>query len=115
MIGKFGLYILASLLASFGVVYLRKIEIPNTITYFVKGFHLILFDRNLWIGLLLYGGAFLCFLIVVNKSEISSRLPQLIGTYLIVTIFVGVFFLGENLTLAKVAASALIILGVALL
>lgn len=113
---KYFLFICASVLAAAAIFLFRQVKLPllSIEINFLEIFS-ILQQPKLWGGFILYGIAFIFFLYIVNVYEISSSVPALLGTYLVVLALMGYFFLGEPLTLAKVIAYCLIITGIFLL
>lgn len=113
---KYLFYIFASILAAAAVFFFRQIRFPT----FNSGFDIfeiimIIKQPKLWIGLLLYGAAFLVFLYIVSRFEVSSSMPSLLGTYILVLAMMGHIILKEELLMQKVFAYILIISGIVLL
>lgn len=109
---KFLFFFAASLLACIGIYFLRRINFPalSDITFY----HALRFfmQPDLWIGTIFYGGAFFVFLIILNRYEISSAVPSLLGTYLVTIGIFSFLFLKEAITVSKIMAYALIIGGI---
>ena len=73
-----------------------------------------LFDRHSMIGLVLYGGAALLYMIALRRIPVSVALPCTAASYIVITL-VGHFVFGEPLGLQQIAAIGLICAGVVML
>lgn len=113
---KYLLFVLASILAATAVFFFRQIKLPP-FSFGISFFELfsIVKQPKMWVGVMLYGVAFLFFLYIVHSYEVSSAVPSLLGTYIIVLALMGHFILGEEVILQKIVAYSLIIAGIALL
>jgi len=88
------LNLIAAVLASVGVVFLKKIDLkPFYSEGIYVGFINVVSDKFFWVGLVLYGAAFLTFLLIINLYKISSAVPSLLGCYIVTTGIVS-YFLG---------------------
>ncbi|MCF8176974.1 MAG: hypothetical protein K9J74_00550 [Sulfuritalea sp.] len=112
---RYILYMVASVLASVGIVFLKKLDLQ----LFVRdGIYLgmtgVLTNKFFWFGMLLYGGAFVAFLVIINTYKISTSVPALLGVY-IITLGVVSYAIGEELSARHLIAYALLVAGVSLL
>ena len=112
-IATLGIIILSCLLGSIGQVFLKtgllneKPEISiRLVTY--------LFKPNIFIGAVLYAIAFLLWLVVLSRLELSRAYPFLALNFVFVQIF-SFFLLGETITLGKIVGNTFIILGILLI
>jgi small multidrug resistance pump len=78
------------------------------------GFMTQLFRWQTILGLGCYGGAALLYIIALRKIPMSVALPCTAASYVVIAL-VGYFMFGESLGSQKIAAIALISVGVALL
>jgi small multidrug resistance pump len=78
------------------------------------GFMTQLFRWQTILGLGCYGGAALLYIIALRKIPMSVALPCTAASYVVIAL-VGCFMFGESLGSQKIAAIALISVGVALL
>ncbi|WP_291010852.1 SMR family transporter [Hydrogenophaga sp.] len=67
-----------------------------------------------WLGLLLYGASAVLWLWVLSRLDVSVAYP-LVSLGFVVTLGVGVVWLGEPFSWLRVAACTLIVIGVSLL
>lgn len=112
---KYGLFLIGSLLACIGIYFLRRISFPVFSDITLMHLWRFIWQPDLWIGTFFYGGAFLVFLLILNKYEASSAVPALLGTYLITVSIFSIVVFSEAVTVSKLIAYALIIGGVFLL
>lgn len=112
---RYVLYVVASVLASVGIVYLKKLDLQSLLR---DGIYLgaagVLTNKHFWLGVLLYGAAFMTFLVIINTYKISTSVPALLGVYIITLGLVG-HVIGEELSLRKIVAYVLLVAGVILL
>ncbi len=73
-----------------------------------------LFDWHTMLGLVLYGGAAMLYIIALRRIPMSVALPATAVSY-IAAALIGHYLFGESLSLVHVAAIGLIAAGVALL
>lgn len=73
-----------------------------------------LLDYRTLLGLCLYGGAALLYIVALRRIPMSVALPATAVSY-VAAVLIGHFGFGEALTLMRVGAVALICLGVVLL
>ncbi|TPG51556.1 multidrug transporter [Roseomonas nepalensis] len=78
------------------------------------GFLAQLFRPQTVVGLGLYGGAALLYIVALRRIPMSVALPCTAASY-VVAVMIGHFAFGEALGAQKIAAVALISLGVAML
>ncbi len=78
------------------------------------GFVTQLFRPSTVVGLGLYGGAALLYIVALRRIPMSVALPCTAGSY-VIAVLIGHYGFGESLGAAKIAAVALIAAGVALL
>jgi multidrug transporter EmrE-like cation transporter len=71
-------------------------------------------SQLVWLGLVLYGMSAVLWLWVLSRLPVSLAYP-LVSLGFVVTMAVGVIWLGEPVSWARVAACALIVAGVVLL
>jgi multidrug transporter EmrE-like cation transporter len=71
-------------------------------------------NPHLLTGMLFYGFSFILWFIVLSKMELSKAYP-LISLGYIFTLVLGVFFLNESITVAKITGIAFIMAGVVFL
>jgi len=112
---RYILYIVASVLAAVGIIFLKKLDLQ----LFVRdGIYLgmtgVLTNKFFWFGTLLYGGAFAVFLVVINTYKISTSVPALLGVYIITLGVVG-YAIGEELSARQLMAYILLVVGISLL
>lgn len=112
---KYLLYVVASVFATVGVVFLKKLDLQLFVTEGAQaGIYAVLVNKFFWMGMVFYGLAFLGFLFIINTYKISSSVPALLGVY-IITMGVAGYFLGEQVTGQKIVAYFLLIAGISLL
>jgi hypothetical protein len=112
---RYLLYAVASILAAVGIVYLKKLDLQSFARDGIySGIAGVLMNKYFWIGMLLYGTAFIAFLAIINSYKISSSVPALLGVYIITLGFVG-YLIGEDLSLRQIVAYILLVVGVTLL
>ena len=112
---RYVLYITASVLASIGIVFLKKLDLQLFVRDGVYlGMTGVLTNKFFWFGMLLYGGAFIAFLVIINTYKISTSVPALLGVYIITLGIVG-YAIGEELTVRHLFAYALLIAGISVL
>src|SRR5262245_54058143 len=111
MITKFALLITASIVATTGIAFLRKVSFPplNNITM-VNIFEFFT-QSSLWIGTFFFGFVFLLYIWILSKYETSSVVPALLGINLVTISLFSVLFFGESITLMKIGSYALIFSG----
>lgn len=68
----------------------------------------------LFIGIVLYGVAFLSYTMMLRYSDVSKLYPVIALSYIWV-IFMAALFVGEQITWIKTIGSAMIVAGVALI
>jgi multidrug transporter EmrE-like cation transporter len=73
-----------------------------------------LFRPATMVGLVFYGGAALLYIVALRRIPMSVALPSTAASYVVIAL-IGWAVFGEPLGLAKIAAIALILAGVALL
>ncbi|MFN4164150.1 MAG: hypothetical protein ACK4GK_06220 [Ferrovibrio sp.] len=113
---KYALFLVGALLASIGVYFLRRIDLVSLVGNFTwQGLLGVVLDIDLWIGVFFYGLAFVVFLFIINRYEVSSAMPALMGVYIITLSVFSYFVFGDAMSLQKLAAYGLIIAGIALL
>jgi multidrug transporter EmrE-like cation transporter len=112
---KYAFFLAGSLLACVGIYFLRRISFPALSEVTAMAIWRFICQPDLWIGTLFYGGAFLVFLLILNKYEASSAVPALLGTYLITVSIFSIVVFSEAVTVSKLIGYALIIGGVFLL
>ena len=71
----------------------------------------LLRNVNLWIGLLSYGISMVLWLYVLSQFELSKAYPLASLGY-VVTMFLGIYLLGEPLNIFKIIGLILIVCGV---
>jgi len=74
----------------------------------------VLFHPWVFVGLLLYGGAALVWLLVLSRVDVSLAYP-FVGIGFVVTMVLAWVFLGESVTATRMAGTLLIAVGVVLL
>lgn len=112
---RYVLYVLASVLASVGILFLRKLDLQLFVSdgIFV-GMSSLLINKFFWLGMLFYGGAFVAFLVIINTYKISTSVPALLGVY-IITVGVMGYMIGEELSIRHLIAYVFLIAGISLL
>jgi len=118
MIDIIVLILICVVLASFGQVYMKKgllesgeIKINELLT---KKIFSVVFQKNIFIGLILYLISMSFWLIVLSRTELSFAYP-LIGLGYVLTAFLAKFYFNENITLIRLFGILLIISGAALI
>jgi len=71
-------------------------------------------NPHLLTGMLFYGFSFILWFFVLSKMELSKAYP-LISLGYVLTLVMGVFFLNESMSVAKITGIAFIMIGVFLL
>ncbi|MCE7887423.1 MAG: hypothetical protein DYH13_07975 [Alphaproteobacteria bacterium PRO2] len=112
---KFLLFLAGSLFACAGIYFLRRITFPELSDITLTHIGRFMLQPDLWVGTFLYGLAFLVFLVILNRYEVSSAVPSLLGTYLVTVSIFSILVFSEAITVNKAIAYALIIGGVWLL
>ncbi len=112
---KLSLLVLTSVLATIGILFLRKVTFPalsNISTNVVFDF---IGQSSLWLGLFFSGITFLLYMWCLSKFETSFVVPALLGINLVVLSFFSIWFFGESITPTKIGAYSLIFAGMWLL
>jgi multidrug transporter EmrE-like cation transporter len=114
-LNRYLLYILASALAAVGIVFLKKLDL----NLFVRdgiypGIIGALSNKFFWMGMVLYGGAFVLFLVIINNYKVSTSVPALLCVYVITLGVVG-YTMGEELSARQLIAYVLLVAGISLL
>lgn len=112
---KLALLIFTSVLATTGIMYLRKVKFPPLDRITFDSVITFITQPALWLGVTFSGIVFLFYLWILSKYETSSVVPALLGINLAVISIFSVLFFGEPLTLTKFIAYACILGGVILL
>jgi len=73
----------------------------------------IISNGNIWVGILLLLAFLACHLLLYSKADFSYATPTTSANYILV-LLLGLFILGEKVTLARWAGVALITFGVLL-
>lgn len=112
---RYVLYVLASVLASVGIVFLRKLDLHLFARDGIyAGMAGVLSNKFFWLGMLFYGGAFVTFLVIINTYKISTSVPALLGVYIITVSIMG-YVIGEELSVRHLIAYILLVAGISLL
>lgn len=109
------LIIISVILGAFGQIALKMgadvfkgVSIAELLT---KKLFSILTEKNVVVGVLLYGLASVLWIIALSKKELSYAYPLIGGGYILVALF-SIFFLGEKITWMRWFGIILIVLGV---
>ncbi len=112
---KFALLIIASFIATTGILFLRKVKFPAFSNISADAVMSFFMQSNLWLGVFFSGTVFLLYLWILSKYETSSVVPAMLGLNLAMVSLFAIFFFGESLTIIKLLAYSLIFSGVLLL
>ena len=115
MIVKISILILTSVLATIGILFLRKVTFPPFSNFSANSLFDFISQSNLWLGLFFSGVTFLLYMWCLSKYETSFVVPALLGINLVVLSIFSVWFFGESITPTKIGAYGLIFAGMWLL
>ena len=65
-----------------------------------------------WIGVVSFGLALVCYSVVLSKLNLSIAYPLMVSLGLIIVILASYFFLAESISIVQIAGFVLIIAGV---
>ena len=69
-------------------------------------------NKFVWIGAILYVGAFWIWVKIINQMEMSVAVPLVAAVMYIITLFASWYFFKEQITLIKLLGIFLILLGI---
>ena len=113
MVLKFWIVLLYVLLASVGLVFIKKFFNGSSFNMLVDG---TATDRyQLYLGALLYALSFVFWIYLVSQFRLSVIIPIAIGAVYLFSLLLAVTFLGETLSAKHIIGSTLILVGILLL
>ena len=70
------------------------------------------FNKFVWIGAILYVGAFWLWVKIINEMEMSVVVPMMVGIMYVLALFAAWYFFKEQVTVVKILGIFLICLGI---
>jgi uncharacterized membrane protein len=105
---KFLLIVIASIVATTGISFLRKVVFPPLTNISASNVLAFFMQPSLWAGIFFSGTVFLLYIWILSKYETSSVVPALLGINIVTVSAFSVLFFGESLTMEKIGGYAFI-------